>query len=224
MIAAIIVFITALVLTSADLAIGSQSLFLVSLYDTLGPDAAEYIINNAELPIVACSINNIPKLLKFASNTPSLKAIICFDALYHGEPSTKSKSSMLNDIAAQYGIKIYGIDEVESIGEQCGITVGPPAWDDVRCISYTSGTTGPPKGVVLTQGNCVAAINGARIQGAVHPKDVHLSYLPLAHIYGLMIDQIALVSGAAVGVFHGDVLGLVEDLNILKPTGFFFCP
>merc|ERR1712000_531443 len=56
------------------------------------------------------------------------------------------------------------------------------------------------------------------------PKDVHMSYLPLAHIYGRMIDGIALAEGAAIGYFRGDVLGLVDDMKILKPTGFISVP
>jgi long-chain acyl-CoA synthetase len=85
-------------------------------------------------------------------------------------------------------------------------------------------TTGNPKGVVLTHANAVAANAGSRITGLVGPNDIHLSYLPLAHIYGRLVDQIAFSEGARVGYFRGDILGLVDDMKILKPTGFLSVP
>ena len=55
-------------------------------------------------------------------------------------------------------------------------------------------------------------------------KDVGISYLPLAHIYGRMADQTAFAEGAAVGFFHGDVLSLVDDMKILQPTSLMSVP
>ena len=49
-----------------DLACGSQALYSVSLYDTLGPETTEYIINHASLACVAASLNHIPTLIKLS--------------------------------------------------------------------------------------------------------------------------------------------------------------
>ncbi|KHN98230.1 long-chain-fatty-acid--CoA ligase FAA2 [Metarhizium album ARSEF 1941] len=208
----------------ADLAAASQSLYTVSLYETLGPDATEYIINHAELPSVVCSLPHISRLIKLAPRIPSLKLIVSMDPLEHGELPGLSKADLLSDLAAQHGIKIYSMTEVEKIGVESGRPVRPADWDDIVTINYTSGTTGPPKGVVLSHGNAVSANAAARLGGLVKEGDVHMSYLPLAHIYGRLIDHIALSEGAAVGFFRGDVLGLVDDLKILKPTGFISVP
>lgn len=51
-----------------------------------------------------------------------------------------------------------------------------------------------------------------------------MSYLPLAHIYGRLVDQIAFGAGAATGFFRGDIAGLVDDMKILKPTGLISVP
>lgn len=196
----------------------------MSLYETLGPDASEYIINHAELACVACSLPHIPTLLKLAPRIPTLKLIISLDELEQGEQEGLTKKSVLNNIAAQHGIKIYSFKEVEEIGATSGRPMRPAGWEDLCTINYTSGTTGAPKGVVITHGNAVSAVSSSRLQGSVTYKDVHLSYLPLAHIYGRMVDQVALSEGASIGFFRGDILGLVDDMKILKPTGFISVP
>ncbi|UNI20346.1 Long-chain-fatty-acid--CoA ligase [Purpureocillium takamizusanense] len=207
-----------------DLALASQSLYTVSLYETLGPDATEYIINHAELASIVCSLPHIPTLLKLAPRLPQVKVIVSMDPLDNGELDGHSKGAVLNQLAAQHGIKIYSLKEVEEIGAKSGRPLRPAGWDDISTINYTSGTTGPPKGVVLTHGNAVSANASARMGGNVTHNDVHISYLPLAHIYGRLIDQVAISEGASIGFFRGDILGLVDDMKILQPTGFISVP
>jgi long-chain acyl-CoA synthetase len=194
------------------------------LYETLGPDATEYIVNHAELACVVCSLPHIPTLLQLAPRVPSLKLIVSLDPLDAGELAGHSKLSVLNTLAAQHGIKIFSMSEVEEIGAKSGRPMRPPHRDDIVTINYTSGTTGNPKGVVLTQGNALAAITAARGSGWVTSKDTHMSYLPLAHIFGRMVDMTAISQGARVGFFRGDILGLVDDMKILQPTGLMSVP
>jgi long-chain acyl-CoA synthetase len=207
-----------------DLAIASQSLVTVSLYETLGPDTTEYIVNHANLACVVCSLPHIPTLLQLAPRIPSLKVIISVDPLDLGEQPGHSKASILNALAAQQGIRIYSMEAVEELGEKSGRQMRPPKADDVLTINYTSGTTGTPKGVVLTHKNAVAAVTSARSSGLLSPKDTHISYLPLAHIYGRMADQAAMAEGGAIGFFRGDIAGLVDDMKLLGPTGIFSVP
>ncbi|TEA16594.1 Long chain acyl-CoA synthetase 7 [Colletotrichum sidae] len=207
-----------------DLGAASQSLFTVSLYETLGPDTTEYIINHANLACVVTSLPHIPVLLKLAPRLPSLKLIVCLDSLDAGEPTGYSKLSVLNGIAAAHGIQIHSMAGVEELGVKSNRPMRPPRAHNLVTINYTSGTTGMPKGVVLTHGNAVSALSAARSAGTVTSKDVHISYLPLAHIYGRMVDQTALAEGASIGFFRGDIVGLVDDMKILEPTGFMSVP
>jgi long-chain acyl-CoA synthetase len=159
-----------------------------------------------------------------ASRVPTLKIIISMDPLDAGEPAGHSKRDLLNKAAAEQGIQIFSMEEVEAIGARSGRAMRPPTRDDVLTINYTSGTTGNPKGVLITHATGVAGVTAARTNGQIGPNDTHCSYLPLAHIYGRMADQSALAEAASIGYFHGDITTLVEDLKILKPTGLLSVP
>ncbi|KAI5863411.1 acetyl-CoA synthetase-like protein [Durotheca rogersii] len=208
----------------ADIGLTSQSLFSVSLYETLGPDASEYIIRHAELSCVVTSLPHIPTLLALAPRIPALKLIVCMDPLDGGEPDGYSKMALLSGIAAQHGVEIWPMTGVEELGEKAARPVRPPRPTDILTVNYTSGTTGDPKGVVLTHANCVAAVSSARSSAGYTHTDVTISYLPLAHIYGRMIDQCAVSEGSAIGYFHGNMLELVDDLKLLRPTGLISVP
>lgn len=207
-----------------DIALSSQSLFTVSLYETLGPETSEFIVKHAELTCIVTSLPHIPTLLAVAARLPQLKLIICTDGLDAGEPEGYSKLAVLNNIASQHGVQIWAMDGVEKLGKEVAHPYRPPQPQDILTINYTSGTTGDPKGVVLTHGNCVAAVTSSRMSGNMGHKDSSMSYLPLAHIYGRVCDQTALAEGAALGFFHGNVLELVDDLKVLKPSGFISVP
>ncbi|KAH8674763.1 hypothetical protein BGZ60DRAFT_557128 [Tricladium varicosporioides] len=207
-----------------DLGCMSQSLYTVSIYDTLGPDTTEYIINHSSLACVVTSLPHIPTLLKLAPRCPSLKLIVCMDPIYAGERPGQSKADLLNSLAADAGISIHYIEDVEAMGAKSNLPMKPPTPESIITINYTSGTTGNPKGVVLLHRNAAAAITVARLTSDTLPSDVLISYLPLAHIYQRVAEHNALSAGAAIGYFRGDILGLVDDMKILHPTGFNSVP
>lgn len=97
--------------------------------------------------------------------------------------------------------------------------------ETISTISYTSGTTGNPKGVLLSHGNIVSTIGGLDSSEVnIGDKDNHLSYLPMAHIFERLLAYTMLISGARVSMFNGDVLKLKEDLADVQPTIFASVP
>lgn len=202
----------------------SQALYSVSIYDVLASDATEYIINHAELYSVVTSLPHIPTLLKLKPALPNLKLIVSLDPLDGGEQQGHSKRALLETIAAGQDVSIYTIDQVEELGAASKRPYNPPSPSDIVTINYTSGTTGPPKGVVLTHENAVAATSSALTLSEQNPGDTLASYLPLAHIYARLSEHAAFWAGGRIGYFHGNITELVDDLKLLRPSGFMSVP
>ncbi|KAJ4340294.1 medium-chain fatty acid-CoA ligase faa2 [Didymella glomerata] len=207
-----------------DLACMSQALYTVSIYDTLGPDTTEYIINHAELTCVVTGMNHVTQLLKLKPRLPTLKIIVVLDPLSAGELPGESKGDLLNSLASELGVAIHYIRDVEALGEKQPLPVNPPTPDDTVTINYTSGTTGNPKGVVLSHRNAHAATCTSMVLLGSGSDQIICSFLPLAHIYQRLGEHGALAAGSAIGYFHGNIVELVEDLQMLRPTIFSGVP
>ncbi|ATY58485.1 AMP-binding enzyme [Cordyceps militaris] len=202
----------------------SQGLFTVSLYETLGPDTAEFILNHVEASCIVASLPHIPSLLKISPRLPHLKMIISIDPLDNGEPEAYTKRALLSELATQRGLQLYSLDEVERLGAASQRPMRPSTANDIYTINYTSGTTGVPKGVIITHKSALASNCVSRIMSGGMSSDVGLSYLPLAHLLQRLVEQEAFASGSRIGYFRGELTGLPEDIKALRPTTFISVP
>ena len=86
-------------------------------------------------------------------------------------------------------------------------------------FSYTSGTTGDPKGAMMTHGNFLSiAASVTQVFPVINEDDIYISYLPFAHVFERLIFWFFVYRGAGVGFYNGDVLKLKNDLEVLRPT------
>ena len=138
----------------SDLAIHAYGMTCVPLYDTLGREAVEYIVQHAELSAVCCSVQTLEKLISVLPNCPTVKVVVVFGT---SRPQERLPcGDGLNECV------IRTIDRVQNLGQKNPLPHRPPAPGDVALINYTSGTTGLPKGAILTHralvANCAAYV------------------------------------------------------------------
>ena len=91
---------------------------------------------------------------------------------------------------------------------------------DVATIVYTSGTTGPPKGCMLTHANILAATTmyGERLD--LNSSMSIYMYLPLAHALARIAQMVALTAGGTIIFWRGDAKKIIDELAEAKPTHF----
>ncbi|XP_030549450.1 long chain acyl-CoA synthetase 1-like isoform X2 [Rhodamnia argentea] len=201
-------------------ACSAHSLVCVPLYDTLGPGAVNFILDHAEISRVFVQDKKAKELLNpDCLSAQKLKSIICFTSLAEDE---KEK-------AVRSGTIPYTWDEFLHMGKKNPSDVLPPRPFDICTIMYTSGTSGDPKGVVLTHESLTAFVRGIdlfleQFEDKMTVDDVYLSFLPLAHILDRAIEEYFLHKGASIGYYHGDLNALRDDLMELKPTFFAGVP
>ena len=96
--------------------------------------------------------------------------------------------------------------------------------NDLATIVYTSGTTGKPKGVMLSHRNILSNVQSGLAVYDVFPEDIFLSFLPLSHMFERTADYyLNVVSGASI-VFSRSIPQLAEDFRIVQPTIIFSVP
>ncbi|XP_022970006.1 long chain acyl-CoA synthetase 4-like [Cucurbita maxima] len=201
-------------------ACNAHGLYCVPLYDTLGAGAIEFIICHAETSIAFVEERKIPELLKTLPNTANvLKTLVSF-----GKVSNNHKEEV-----NKFGLEIYSWEEFLQKGDSQQYDLPVKGKGDICTIMYTSGTTGDPKGVLLSNKAIIALIAGvkhllATVKEEVQENDVYISYLPLAHIFDRVIEEVFILNGASIGFWRGDVKLLVEDIGELKPTIFCAVP
>uniref|UniRef100_A0AAQ4RV83 Long-chain-fatty-acid--CoA ligase n=1 Tax=Gasterosteus aculeatus aculeatus TaxID=481459 RepID=A0AAQ4RV83_GASAC len=194
-----------------ELACYTYSMVAVPLYDTLGPDALVFIIDQAEISTVLCdNQSKVETLLQTreAGQTPALKTIVVMDPF----------GSELVERGIRCGVDVVSMMDVE--------VKHPPKPDDLSIVCFTSGTTGNPKGAMLTHENVVSDAAASVPQAAITPntEDVSISFLPLAHMFERVVQTVMYGNGARVGFFQGDIRLLPDDMKTLKPTIFPVVP
>ncbi|KAG7388802.1 hypothetical protein PHYPSEUDO_011821 [Phytophthora pseudosyringae] len=206
-----------------DHAAYSYSAVVVALYDTLGPDSTQFILNQTEVATIVCTAAELPKLTLVCSTCPHLKNVVISGGCT-GDAQFEAESD-----ARAAGLNVLHLEVVETEGQKHPIAPELPNGDDVATIMYTSGTTGDPKGAMLTHSAILCGCTAVKVfvaagGHAFTTESVYLSYLPLAHI----LERTALVHsfsvGSRVGFSQNNPLKLVDDMKALRPTVFITVP
>ncbi|KAM3868309.1 long-chain-fatty-acid--CoA ligase 1 [Diretmus argenteus] len=205
----------------AELACYTYSMAVVPLYDTLGMEAMVHIVNLAEISLVICDREEKASSLlanKEEGLTPSLSCLVLFDDF----------SDALVERGERCGVEILKLAQLMDLGRQNLKEPVPPQPEDLAVVCFTSGTTGKPKGAMITHGNIASNTSSVIkiLEGSfvIHQDDVSISYLPLAHMFERMIQVSMFCHGARVGFYQGDISLLMDDIKTLRPTFFPVVP
>lgn len=215
-----------------DLACQCFDLTNSSLYETLGGETSEYILNLTESPVLCFSVVNLYKVLTILPHLKYINTLICLDEQDEHKLNSINGSLLNNNIKNSLGEKVslHSMKHVETIGSLTKIPLILPTPKSLYTISFTSGTTGLPKGVEITQqiiaSGIAFALSTFKIPKHKKLKQLYdLCFLPLAHIFERQILAYDLTRGIGIGFIHKpDPTVLVEDLRILKPDSLALVP
>ncbi|XP_051925128.1 long-chain-fatty-acid--CoA ligase 1 isoform X1 [Hippocampus zosterae] len=204
-----------------ELACYTYSMALVPLYDTLGLEAMVHILHLAEISLVVCDHEEKAASLlenKEKGVTPKLCCLVLFNDF----------SEAFAERACGCQVEVLTVTQLMDLGRQNLKEPLPPQPQDLAVVCFTSGTTGKPKGAMITHGNIASNTSSVIkiLEGSfvIRQEDVSISYLPLAHMFERMIQVSMFCHGARVGFYQGNISLLMDDMKTLKPTLFPVVP
>ncbi|CAH8356213.1 unnamed protein product [Eruca vesicaria subsp. sativa] len=178
-----------------------RNVTVVTIYSSLGEEALCHSLNETEVTTVICGNKELKKLMDISQQLETVKRVICMDDEFPSEASSTWTTTSLGD--------------VQKLGRETPVDPNFPLSADVAVIMYTSGSTGLPKGVMMTHGNVLATVSAVMtIVPDLGKRDTYMAYLPLAHILELAAESVMATIGSAIG--YGSPLTLTDTSNKIK--------
>ena len=188
------------------------------VYPTDSSTQVEYLINDSATRFYfAEDEEQLDKVLAVRERTPTLEKIIIFD---------------MEGLRGLDDPMCISFEELKDIGRAYD-AAHPDAWDreidranpdDLMILTYTSGTTGPPKGAMISQSNVMFMMATMTDSYTVFNTDEQLGFLPLAHVAGRMFYTFLGITVSSVVNLVESPETMIQDLQEVSPTVHFAVP
>ena len=201
----------------ADLGVLGVGGVCAGIYPTDAAAQVQYLVNDSGAKVIFVEDEEqLDKVLEVRESCPTLKHVVIFDmeGLRDFSDPMAMSFDKFREIGAAYDREHPG-DWEESIN------IAKP--DDLAILVYTSGTTGPPKGAMISHHNLVfQAVNGSRLLDH-HQDDERMAFLPLCHVAERGFAYFSMYSGVIMN-FVENPETVPENAREVQPTLFFAVP
>ncbi len=182
----------------------------VPIYSTLIPAQIQYILEDAGVRLIFLSDQEqLEKILEIRGDLPDLRKIVVFDP---------PEGELPEGVQGWKAFLKEGAEDLPG-GSEDGfraeaLSAGP---EDTATILYTSGTTGDPKGVMLSHNNLSSNVRAASQVLPLDHEDTTLSFLPLSHVFQRMVDYLLFSKGCTIA-YARSLDTVPDDLKVVRPT------
>jgi long-chain acyl-CoA synthetase len=190
--------------TLADCALLAGGFVVVPVYHTNSPEECRHVIGHSGSRAIFCEdAGQLEKVEAIRDQLPELEHVITF--------RDTGRALTLAELRGRAGE--VDPDVLDRRQQQIGT-------DDVATIVYTSGTTGPPKGCMLTHRNFLSTMEAYEDRAELRDPPTLFMFLPLAHALARVVQMVALDMGGTLAFWSGDARRLVDDVAAAQPTHF----
>jgi long-chain acyl-CoA synthetase len=190
--------------TLADCALLAAGCVVVPVYHTNSPEECRYVIDHSGArAIIVEDDAQLEKIEAVRDQLPGLEHVVSMADSDRALTAAELRARAGEVDAGELDARLAAVEE-----------------DDVATIVYTSGTTGPPKGCMLTHGNVLFSMRAYVDHISLRTPATLFMFLPLAHALARLVQMVSLEVGATLAFWSGDSRRLIQDVAAAKPTHF----